>query len=261
MSKIIAVATQKGGEGKTTTTAALLSGLTLKNFRALAIDLDAQGNLTNITGGRSTNKTTLEIITRECTAQEAIQHTANGDLIAASNSLASIDIILQNELGKAHRLKKSIEPINKMYDYIIIDCPPALGTLTANALTAANMVVIPAQADISSLQGIAQLWETIQEAREYTNSSLYVDGILLTRYNGRATLNREIERQLKEEIAPRINSKLYKTKIREAIAIKEAKYMQQSIFTYAPKSKVAADYTAFIEELLGDINTEREVTK
>lgn len=253
MSQIIALATQKGGEGKTTTSAALLSGLTLKGFKTLAIDLDAQCNLTNITGGSSSNKTTLELLTRECTVKESIQHTTSGDLIAANHALASIDAILQNELGKVHRLKKAIKPISTLYDYIIIDCPPTLSTLTANALTAASMVVIPAQADISSLQGIAQLWKTIQEAREYTNSNLYVAGILLTRYNNRTTLNREIEKQLKEDIVPKMNSKLYKTTIREAIAIKEAKYMQQSIFTYAPKSKVAADYTAFIEELLADI--------
>lgn len=248
--QVIAIATQKGGEAKTTTTAALLSGLTIKGFKVLAIDLDAQSNLTNITGGSSTDKTVLGLLTRECTAIEAVQKTESGDLIAASSSLASIDAILQNELGKAHRLKKAIEPISALYDYVIIDCPPALGTLTANALTAADYVIIPAQADISSIQGIAQLWDTIQEAREYTNSKLEVAGILLTRYNNRTTLNREIERQLKEEISPRMNTRLFNASIREAIAIKEAKYMQQSIFTYAPKSKVAADYKAFIEELL-----------
>lgn len=256
MSNIIAVATQKGGEGKTTTAAALLAGLTLKGFKTLAIDLDAQGNLTNITGGSSTDKTTLGLLTRECTAVEAIQKTESGDLIAASSSLSSIDAILQNELGKAHRLKKALEPISALYDYIIIDCPPALGTLTANALTAANMVIIPAQADISSLQGIAQLWDTIQEAKEYTNSGLYVGGILLTRYNNRASLNKEIERQLKEEVAPHMKSKLYKATVREAVAIREAKYMQQSIFSYAPKAKVTADYMAFIEEVIADTRKE-----
>lgn len=248
--QVLAVATQKGGEGKTTTAAALLAGLTLKGFRTLAIDLDAQGNLTNITGGSSTDRTTLGLLTRECTAEEAIQHTESGDLIAASSSLASIDMILQNELGKAHRLKKALEPISALYDYVIIDCPPALGTLTANALTAADYVIIPAQADISSLQGIAQLWETIKEAREYTNSKLEVAGILLTRYNNRSTLNREIERQLREEVAPVLHTKLLDATIREAVAIREAKYMQQSIFAYAPRSKVAEDYRAFIEELL-----------
>lgn len=248
--KVIAVSTQKGGEGKTTTTSALLSGLTIRGFKVLAIDLDAQGNLTNITGCNSTDKNILGLLTREYTAQEAIQKTESGDLIASSSSLSSIDVILQNELGKAHRLKKALEPICTLYDYVIIDCPPALGTLTANALTAADYVIIPAQADISSLQGISQLWDTIQEAREYTNSKLEVAGILLTRYNDRATLNREIERQLREEVAPLMNTRLFNSTIREAVAIREAKYMQQSIFTYAPKSKVAIDYNTFIEELL-----------
>lgn len=248
--QVIAVATQKGGEGKTTTASALLSGFTFKGLKSLAVDLDAQGNLTNIIGGSSTDRTALGLLTRECTAQEAIQSTKNGDLIAASSSLSSIDVILQNELGKAHRLKKAIEPLSVLYDYVIIDCPPALGTLTANALTAADYVIIPAQADISSLQGISQLWNTIQEAREYTNSKLEVAGILLTRYNNRATLNREIERQLREEVAPFMKTRLFKATIREAVAIREAKYMQQSIFTYAPKSKVATDYKVFIEELL-----------
>ena len=248
--QVIAVATQKGGEGKTTTSSAMLSGLTLKGYKVLAIDLDAQGNLTNIVGCESGEKNSLGLLTKECSITEAVQKTDFGDVVAGDKALASIDAILQNQLGKAHRLKKALEEVRELYDFVIIDCPPALGTLTANALTASDYVVIPTQADISSLQGISQLWETIQEAREYTNSKLKVAGILLTRYNDRTALNKEIERQLREEIAPLMNTRLFKSHIREAIAIREAKYMQKSIFTYAPRSKVAGDYSNFIDELL-----------
>lgn len=248
--QVIAVATQKGGEGKTTTSSALVSGLALKGYRVLAIDLDAQSNLTNIVGCESGEKSTLGLLTKEYSVEEAVRKTYFGDIVTGSKALASIDAILQNELGKAHRLKKVLEPVRDSYDFVIIDCPPALGTLTANALTAADYVIIPTQADISSLQGISQLWDTIQEAREYTNNKLEVAGILLTRYSDRTTLNREIERQLKEEVAPLMNTVLFKSHIREAVAIREAKYMQKSIFTYAPKSKVANDYMYFIDELL-----------
>lgn len=252
MSKIIAISNQKGGTGKSSTAAVLLSGLTLKGYKALAVDLDAQGNLSFTVGVSMNNKTALELLTKECTAKEVIQHTTHGDMIAASSSLATIDMILDTR-DKLYRLKKSLEVIKRKYDFILIDCPPSLGTLTANALTAAHTVLIPAQADIFSIQGIAQLWNTIQAARESTNPNLEVAGVLLTRYSNRATLSRELESDLRENITKRIGSKTYTTTIRDGIAVKEAQYMHEPLFTYAPKANVTEDYKAFMDEFLEDM--------
>lgn len=119
-----------------------------------------------------------------------------------------------------------------------------------NALTAADQVIIPAQADILSLQGIAQLWESIQAAQTYTNKGLKIAGILLCRHNARAVIKRDLEEHLRGDIAKQLNTKVFNTTIREAVVINEAQYMQQSIFEYSPRSKAAGDYKAFIEELI-----------
>lgn len=252
MSKIIAISNQKGGTGKSSTAAVLLSGLTLKGYKTLAIDLDPQGNLSFVVGASMDNKTALEILTKECTAKEAIQHTTHGDIIAASSSLANIDRML-NTRDKLYRLKKAVEGVNRAYNFILIDCPPSLGILTANALTGADTVLIPAQADIFSIQGIAQLWNTIQVARENTNPNLEIAGVLLTRYSNRATLSRELESDLRENITKKIGSKTYTTTIRDGIAVKEAQYMHEPLFTYAPKANVTEDYKAFMNEFLEDM--------
>ena len=145
--------------------------------------------------------------------------------------------------------KESLESILETYDYCILDCPPALGVLTINALTACNSVIVPAQADIYSLQGIGQLVQTINTVHRYTNRDIIIKGLLITRYNARAVLSRDMT-DLLEDTAEQLNSKLYKTKIRECIALKECQASKQDIFIYNPKSNAAADYTAFVDEVL-----------
>jgi chromosome partitioning protein len=130
-----------------------------------------------------------------------------------------------------------------------VDTPPALGILTVNALTACDSVIIPAQADIYSLQGIEQLAETMKPVKKYCNPSLRIEGILLTRYSPRSVLSREVA-ELAEQLAAKLNTKLFKATIREAIAVKEAQISQQSLYSYAPKAKVTEDYTALIDELI-----------
>jgi chromosome partitioning protein len=255
--QIITIATQKGGEGKTTTAAALASGLTLKGYRVLAIDLDPQKSLTYIFGGTSEGATVLDVLTGKSDAQQAIQQTSGGDLIAGHAALTQIDPLLGDDIGKQFRLKKALQPLAEKYDYVVLDTPPALGTLTANALTACNSLIIPAQADISSLQGIAQIWKTVKGAREYINPELSIAGILLTRFNDRATLNRDIRKQLDETIAPALGTKLFQATIREAVAVREAKYKQIPLFKYAPKANVTEDYLAFIDEFLATEQTKR----
>ena len=136
------------------------------------------------------------------------------------------------------------------FDFIVLDTPPALGILTVNALTACDRVIIPAQADIYSLQGIEQLAETIKPVRKYCNPSLQIDGILLTRYSPRAVLSRDIA-DLARRMADKLHTRVYRTYIREAVAVREAQISRQDLFSYAPKAKVTQDYASFIDELIG----------
>lgn len=247
--KIIAVINQKGGVGKSTTAEALIAGLSLKGYSCLAIDLDAQGNFSYTAGAKTDGATILGVLTGEVKAKDAIQHLQSGDMIAASNTLAGADAFITNT-GKEYKLKEALEELKGMYQYIIIDTPPALGILTVNALTACHSVIIPAQADIYSLQGIEKLAETIKPVKKYCNPSIYIEGILLTRYSPRSVLSRDVA-EIAEKLAEKLGTKVFKTTIREAIVIKEAQISQQSLFEYAPKAKVTEDYRAFIEELLG----------
>ena len=250
--KIYAVINQKGGVGKSTTAEALTAGLSLKGFKCLAIDLDAQCNMSYTAKARIDGATALGVLMGEVKPQDAIQQTCSGDIIAASKALSGADAFITNT-GKEYRLKEALESLQGAYDYIVIDTPPALGILTINALTACHSVIIPAQADIYSLQGIDQLSDTMQPVKKYCNPSLNISGILLTRYSPRAVLSREVA-EIAEQLAARLKTKVFKTAIRENISVKEAQISQQSIFDYAPNSNAAKDYTAFIDEL---ISTER----
>lgn len=248
MKEIIAIINQKGGVGKTTTAFAIGAGIYLKGYKVLYIDLDAQGNLTYTLGADTKGITALDILSKNATAAEAIQKTDQGNIIAASPNLAGADTVI-TAVGKEYRLKEAIEPLKERYDYIIIDTPPALGILTINALTACTGAVIPAQADIYSLQGISQLHSTIQTVKQYCNPSLEVKGIVLTRYSSRSILSREVAEMI-EETARQLDTRLYNTAIRENIAVKEAQASQQDIFAYSPKSNAAEDYKTLIDEII-----------
>ena len=251
MAKITAVAIQKGGQGKTVTAYALGAGLALRGQRVLFIDLDAQGNLSYTLGADATGLTgrsAFEVLQGATSATEAIQHTPLGDIIASSPALAAADTTL-TAVGKEYRLREALEALGDAYDRIILDTPPSLGILTVNALTAADSLIIPAQADMYSLQGIGQLWQTIQTIRRYCNPRLAIEGVLLTRYNGRAVISRDLSDML-EQTAAQMGTKVFKARIRECTALKEAVAVKTDIYTYAPRSNAAADYSAFIGELL-----------
>lgn len=248
--KTMAVVNQKGGVGKSTTAAALSGGLCLCGRRVLAVDLDAQGNLSHTLRARPCpGKSVLEVLLGMVSAREAVQATASGDLLPASKGLSGADAFL-SETGKEYRLREALEPLSGLYDYCVIDSPPALGIATVNALTAADVAIVPAQADIYSLQGVEQLAATVETVRRYCNPGLRVDGILLTRYSPRSVLSREV-RELMERLAQRLGTRLYRASIREAIAVKEAQISRENLFTYAPDSNVAKDYRAFLQEALG----------
>lgn len=151
--------------------------------------------------------------------------------------------------GKEYRLKEALEALNGAYQYVVIDTPPALGILTINALTACNGCIIPAQADFLSLQGIGQLYGTIETVRKYCNPALMVYGIVLTRFSSRSVISREVSSMM-DETAKQLNTRLYKSRIRECTAIKEAQAMKQDIYTYAPRSNASADYKALVKEIM-----------
>ena len=248
MKETIAIVNRRGGVGKTATAHAVGAGLARRGYKTLFVDLDSQCNLTFDVGGTTAPLTSMEVLSGTATAQEAIQHAQGGDIIPASPSLAVADTTLEGT-GKEYRLKEALEPIAGEYDYIIIDTPPALGVLTINALTACNSAIIPAQAEVHSLQGIGLLYEAVKAVKKYTNPALTIKGILITRYNGRAILSRDMKENL-EATAEELGTQVFSTPIRECTAIKEAQATQSDIYSYAPRSNATADYTALIESIL-----------
>lgn len=246
--EIIAVINQKGGVGKSTTAHAIGAGLSLKGYKVLFIDLDAQGNLSYTIGADPGGFSAYDVLQHQAGAGEAIQTTDQGAIIASSPALSGADTII-TATGKEYRLKEAIAPLSGLYDYIIIDTPPALGILAVNALTACSSAIIPAQADIYSLQGISQLYSTIETVKRYCNPALKIRGIVLTRYNSRAIISREAADMI-ERTAAQLQTKLYQSKIRECTAIKEAQATRRSIYSYSPQSNAAADYSALVDEII-----------
>lgn len=247
MKEIIAIVNRRGGAGKTATAHAVGAGLARRGYRTLFIDLDSQCNLTFDVGAKTAPLTSMEVLSGTATAKEAIQHAPGGDIIPASTSLAVADNTIEGT-GKEYRLREALEPLAEEYDYIIIDTPPALGVLTVNALTSSSSAIIPAQAEIHSIQGIGLLYDVIKAVQKYTNPKLTIKGVLITRYNGRAILSRDMKSNL-EATAEDLGTRVFSTPIRECTAIKEAQATQRDIYSYAPRSNATADYTALLDEI------------
>ncbi len=241
----LCVVAQKGGVGKTTTAHSLAACLKEAGRRVLCVDLDPQCNLTFAAGANITTEAAYNAI---ITGTGTIQHAGQLDILAASPQLSSVDTQLANTTGKEYRLKEFLSKQASGYDYAVIDTPPALGVLTVNALTAADYAIVPAQADAFSLQGIGQLSQTVDAVRRYCNERLAIAGILLTRYNGRAIISRDVK-AMAEETAEQLGTFVYRTAIRECIALKEAQASQEDIFVYAPRSKGAQDYRDVVKEM------------
>ena len=247
--EIMAVINQKGGVGKTTTAHNLGIGLQKRGKKVLLVDLDPQTNLTFTVLKQIPNKSIFEALTGKNDIKECIYQNDGVDVAPSSPMLSVIDNYL-NGTGKEYKLKEILQDIMENYDYIIIDTPPSLSILTANALTVSHKAIITAQADIYSIQGIGQLVQNIEAVKKYCNNALNIEGILLTRYSNRAVLTKGMTENI-ENIAKNIGTKVFNTKIRECIAIKEAQARQSNIFDYAKKSNAAKDYNNFIDEILG----------
>lgn len=245
--KVVVITNNKGGVGKSTTADALADGLFIRSYKTLLIDLDPQGSLS--TGANLSKPSAYEVFTKQCKVLDAVQHRKNrSEIIPASKSLSRLSAELV-DTGKEYRLREVLAPAIPYYDYIIVDTPPALSVLTVNALTAATHLIIPAQADVFSLQGIGQLMESVGAIRLYTNPGIELMGILLTRHNARSILTRDMA-EVAQQTADKIETFLYKSVIREAIAVKEAQASRQSIYEYAPNSNPAFDYRKFVIEYI-----------
>ena len=249
MKETISIINQKGGVGKSTTAHALGSGMIVRGFKVLFVDLDGQGNLSQTVNADDPEYSILDVLLGKISTKEAICISGGEHILASSPLLAGADTLIV-EVGKEFRLKEALESICDDYDYIILDTPPALGILTINALTASTSIIIPAQADIYSLQGIDQLMNTVDTVKRYCNPNLSIKGILLTRYNPRTVLTRDITEIIQYK-AKELGAVFYSNPIRENISVKEAQVSRTSIFNYAPKSNAAEDYNNFLEEVLG----------
>lgn len=247
MSTVIAVTNQKGGVGKTTTSSALCGVFAAAGKRVLAIDLDPQGNLTFSLGASDEKHTIHDVLKGAVPIEDAIQQTKNCDVIPSNILLSGSELELTS-VGREYILKEKLEPVLGRYDYILLDTPPALSVLTINAYTAANDLIIPMTPEILSLQGISQLKDTIFAVKKYYNRSLRVRGILLTKYNPRILLTKEVE-ELAGIVAEQLGTVVLETKISPSIAVAEAPAHQKTITRYAPKTKATKDYAALVKEL------------
>jgi len=245
--RVTVIANQKGGIGKTTTANQLSAGLKAKGYSVLTIDIDPQGNLSHTMRANTSLGGVFEALNGE-PINQLIQKTYQGDILASSVHLSGADKKFA-DYGAEYLLSKALKPLNEKYQYIIIDSPPQLGILTINTLIAATDLIIPLTADLYAFMGLSQLLNTVDRVREHGNANLNISGLLLTRYNNRSILNRDLKESISAK-ASEIGSKLYNTIIRENIAIREAQTNRQSIFDYAPNSNAAADYNEFINEYL-----------
>ena len=252
MSEIITLANQKGGCGKTSTAAALYSGLTLRGFKVLGLDLDPQANFSFIMQAGSNSADIVDVLAGNVDISEAVEHTERGDFIAASKKLSAVDMLITGK-ERASLLKRALKPVAAEYDFVIIDTPPDLGTITINALVASTGLIIPTFAEIFSVQGVLNLFDMVKSIQTALNSDLINRGILITRHRARVRVQRETAAAIKQ-VAERAGVKVFSLPIRDSVIITEAASLQRDVFSYQPKSKVALDYAAFVDELLKDLS-------
>lgn len=250
MGRIIAISNQKGGVGKTSTCINFAAGLALKGKKVLVVDMDAQGNATT---GLGISKSELEnsiydVLINETPAKSVIVSTKvdNLSVLPSSIDLAGAEVELVSQKGREKRLALALAKIKDEYDYVIIDCPPAIGLLTINALAAADGVLIPIQSEYYALEGLSQLVNTIKLVVKSLNPKLTIEGVLITMYDGRAL----ISRQIVDEIKKYFGSKVYDTVIPRNIRVSEAPSHGKPVMLHDKRCRGSIAYVNFVDEYL-----------
>lgn len=250
--KIIAFTNQKGGVGKTTTTASLGAALADSGQKVLLIDMDPQGNLTVSFGVKAheLDATIYEVLKEQAAIKDVVvdveRPTGSLKLLPANLTLSAAETELSAKPGREFLLKEALNSYNKDFDYILIDCPPSLGLLTINALVAAGGYIIPLASEFLALYGTSQLLEVVDVVRKRINADLVLTGVVITQYDGRKLHSRETVDQIKEYFGDQV----FDTLIRSNVSLTEAPSFGQDVFTYKPASPGAEDYRALAEELL-----------
>jgi len=250
ISTVIAVANQKGGVGKTTTSVNLSCGLAMRNKKVLLVDSDPQGNGSSGVGIKSASRSKhlYQVLCGITTAGEAIQGTnvKNLSVLPSSIDLVAAEIELIGKKNRERFLKKSLKPVLADFDYIIVDCPPSLGLLTLNALTAANSVLIPMQCEYYAMEGLAQLISTIRSVKQSFNKKLYIEGLLLTMFDKRNRLSHQVA----AEIHNHFGDQVFDTRIPRNVRLSESPSHGKTIMEYDIKSSGAIAYRSLALEFL-----------
>lgn len=245
MTKIISILNHKGGTGKTTSTINIGACLARSGKKVLLIDIDPQTNLTEGLGVYETNRSIYDSL-RENTPLPIHKISDNIDLVPSSLDLVAIEMELISAHARELKIKLLLDPIKEKYDYILFDCPPSLGLLTINALVPSDSVLIPLQAEYFAYRGVDRMVGIINDMREYFNPKLDIEGVFMTQYKPNLILGRNI----KDEIEKIFGDKLFNTFIRENVSLAEAQAKGTDIFTHAPDSNGATDYSNLVNEIL-----------